>query len=263
MKTNKRLVRLLSGLVSAIAAPGGLAQNYAVNWHTIDCGGEFSAGGSFELDGTIGQPDPGVMTGGSFELAGGFWPGIHVPGVPAATLIDAVSRKPNAAGPGGFCDLPLISNPGSEPRLGGLTEIRLKFDVAPAEPGNDPVTLEQATCASPEFVEYTGASAISATRAGNSVVLTFTPGLENGRTYRLSLGAELTSVPGQFLEVSVLLGDVNADGFVNGTDRSVVVGVWTGGGFNCPTDLNSDGGTNATDRSMVVGAWTGAQNCAP
>ena len=35
----------------------------------------FTTGGSFELSGTIGQPDAGVMTGGDFELVGGFWPG--------------------------------------------------------------------------------------------------------------------------------------------------------------------------------------------
>ena len=34
-------------------------------------------------------------------------------------------------------------------------------------------------------------------------------------------------------------------------------------GVSCPTDLNGDALTNATDRSLVVGAWTGAQDCAP
>jgi hypothetical protein len=56
---------------------------------------------------------------------------------------------------------------------------------------------------------------------------------------------------------------VNSDGQVNATDRSVVVGAWTGGGSTCATDLNGDATTNATDRSMVVGAWTGGMNCAP
>ena len=32
-----------------------------------------STGGSFELSGTIGQPDAGVAAGGAFELSGGFW----------------------------------------------------------------------------------------------------------------------------------------------------------------------------------------------
>jgi hypothetical protein len=28
---------------------------------------------SYTLSGTIGQPDAGLMTGGSYTLAGGFW----------------------------------------------------------------------------------------------------------------------------------------------------------------------------------------------
>ena len=77
------------------------------------------------------------------------------------------------------------------------------------------------------------------------------------------LGPGVTSIAGQFIEVRGLVGDVNSDGPVNATDRSVVVGAWTGGGFSCSTDVNGDAATNATDRSIVVGAWTGTQNCAP
>jgi len=62
------LAVLLGGVPSAIA-------QFALDWYTIDGGGEmFSAGGGFELSGTIGQPDAGaVMTGSDFELIGGFW----------------------------------------------------------------------------------------------------------------------------------------------------------------------------------------------
>ncbi|MBU0617025.1 MAG: hypothetical protein KKI02_04860 [Planctomycetes bacterium] len=35
-----------------------------------------TGGGDFELSGTIGQPDAGpVMSGGGFDLTGGFWAG--------------------------------------------------------------------------------------------------------------------------------------------------------------------------------------------
>jgi hypothetical protein len=98
---------------------------------------------------------------------------------------------------------------------------------------------------------------------GNNLVLSFTPGLENARTYKITVNAGVTSIPGQFVEVAGLVGDVNSDGQVNAGDRSTVVGVWTGSGFSCTTDVNSSGGTNAADRSAVVGAWSGAQNCAP
>ena len=62
------------GLLSAIAVH---AQNYTIDWHTIDGGGHvFAAGGGYDLSGSIGQFDAGVaMTGGDYTLAGGFWPG--------------------------------------------------------------------------------------------------------------------------------------------------------------------------------------------
>jgi len=41
---------------------------------TIDGGGAMRCtGGDFELSGTFGQPDAGVLAGGDFELTGGFW----------------------------------------------------------------------------------------------------------------------------------------------------------------------------------------------
>jgi hypothetical protein len=53
------------------SAPG---EEFDLSWHSIDGGGVIhSTGGDFELSGTIGQPDAGTMTGGTFELTGGFW----------------------------------------------------------------------------------------------------------------------------------------------------------------------------------------------
>ena len=50
------------------------ADDFDVAWWTVDGGYMPSAGGAFELSGTIGQPDAGVvMTGGDFSLVGGFW----------------------------------------------------------------------------------------------------------------------------------------------------------------------------------------------
>jgi hypothetical protein len=50
------------------------ADDYCIDWWTVDGGGNtWTASGDFELSGTIGQPDAGVMTGGEFELVGGFW----------------------------------------------------------------------------------------------------------------------------------------------------------------------------------------------
>lgn len=55
-------------------------QSFELSWNTIDGGGStLSTGSNLSLGGTIGQPDAQsapVMSGGSFQLTGGFWPGI-------------------------------------------------------------------------------------------------------------------------------------------------------------------------------------------
>ena len=48
---------------------------FSIDWYTIDGGGGTSAGGAFQLSGTIGQHDTGVMSGGNFTLTGGYWSG--------------------------------------------------------------------------------------------------------------------------------------------------------------------------------------------
>jgi len=57
----------------ALAQTGG---GYDLTWSTIDGGGyTFSEGGGYSLGGTVGQPDAGVLSGGGYTLAGGFWAG--------------------------------------------------------------------------------------------------------------------------------------------------------------------------------------------
>lgn len=51
------------------------AQQYTIDWYTIDGGGGTSTGGGYTLSGTIGQPDAGTLTGGNYVLEGGFWGG--------------------------------------------------------------------------------------------------------------------------------------------------------------------------------------------
>ena len=58
--------------VSVLAMSGG---DYEISWSTIDGGGGMSSGGNYIVTGTIGQPDAGEMSGDSYELLGGFWPG--------------------------------------------------------------------------------------------------------------------------------------------------------------------------------------------
>jgi hypothetical protein len=71
MKAVVNVGALLLALAAASVAP---AQNYALDWFTIDGGGGSSSGGVFTISGTIGQPDAGArLTGGNFRLDGGFW----------------------------------------------------------------------------------------------------------------------------------------------------------------------------------------------
>lgn len=60
--------------VCALLAVPSIAADFDLAWHTMDGGGGYSSSSTFELTGTIGQPDAGPMTGGMFELSGGFWP---------------------------------------------------------------------------------------------------------------------------------------------------------------------------------------------
>jgi len=53
---------LLAPIALAVATDG-----YDLSWWTADGGGGSSAGGSYTLSGTAGQPDAGLLTGGSFS----------------------------------------------------------------------------------------------------------------------------------------------------------------------------------------------------
>jgi hypothetical protein len=52
----------------------GIAQEYSIDWYTLDGGGGTSTGSVYSITGTIGQPDPGgAMTNGPFSITGGLW----------------------------------------------------------------------------------------------------------------------------------------------------------------------------------------------
>ncbi len=70
------LLALIALTPSQTSAPASAQSGggYDLTWNSIDGGGiTFSAGGSYLLGGTIGQPDAGTMSGGSYTLNGGFW----------------------------------------------------------------------------------------------------------------------------------------------------------------------------------------------
>ncbi len=60
-------------------ASTALSTGYDLSWYTIDGGGAtFSTGGGYSLGGTIGQPDAGSLSGGSYQLTGGFWSSVSI-----------------------------------------------------------------------------------------------------------------------------------------------------------------------------------------
>jgi hypothetical protein len=64
-----RIIGLLGNLLLVATAVA-----YELDWYTFDGGGiMWSTGGAYQLSGTIGQPDTGVMAGGSYTISGGFW----------------------------------------------------------------------------------------------------------------------------------------------------------------------------------------------
>jgi hypothetical protein len=67
---------LLFSLMIPFAA---FAQPYSINWYKIAGGGGTSTGATYQVTGTIGQPDTGMaMSGGNFSVTGGFWSLISV-----------------------------------------------------------------------------------------------------------------------------------------------------------------------------------------
>jgi hypothetical protein len=57
----------------AIGQATAMAQNYSIDWFTISGGGT-SSGGSYSLNGAIGQPVAGgPFTNGQFSLLSGYW----------------------------------------------------------------------------------------------------------------------------------------------------------------------------------------------
>jgi hypothetical protein len=66
-------------LITCLVATPALAQEWRIDWHTIDGGGTMSSessGSEWRLAGTIGQADATKaenQTGGIWSLTGGFW----------------------------------------------------------------------------------------------------------------------------------------------------------------------------------------------
>ena len=83
--------------VSLVAATAS-AQNYNIDWFTIDGGGGTSTGGVYAVSGTIGQADAsGPMAGGNYSLTGGFWSLLTVAPTPGAPMLTIRLTTTNTA----------------------------------------------------------------------------------------------------------------------------------------------------------------------
>jgi len=71
-------------MTAAIAMSGGAAPE--LEWCSVDGGGGTSTAGGFVLASTIGQSDAGRLSGGAFELIGGFWIAASAPSCVLADL---------------------------------------------------------------------------------------------------------------------------------------------------------------------------------
>jgi hypothetical protein len=74
---------LLVGVSTANAQPArepdAPQATYELSWYSIDSGGTTnSTGGAFSLSGSVGQPDAGTLSGGTYTLDGGIWSGTAV-----------------------------------------------------------------------------------------------------------------------------------------------------------------------------------------
>jgi len=83
---------VLLGAALLLTVPA-VAQQYSIDWHTVDAGGGTSTGGVYSVSGTIGQPDASqqTMTGGQYTLTGGFWAiyAVQTPGAPTLAIVPA------------------------------------------------------------------------------------------------------------------------------------------------------------------------------
>lgn len=93
-----KAIWLLLGACCLLLAAGSLAAaqtgaGYDLSWWTADGGGHtWSSGGGYQLSGTAGQPDAGLLAGGGYTLGGGFWRGGETAVVPYGVYLPLVLR---------------------------------------------------------------------------------------------------------------------------------------------------------------------------
>src|SRR6266481_3427104 len=120
---------LLAGSRSALRA-----QNYSIDWYKVaGGGGGGSTGGLYSASGTIGQPDAGAVSGGTYSLSGGFWAlfAVQTPGAPLLKIFLTPTNTAVVSWPASWTGFSLQQN----------TDLRTTNWVAPTETINNNGTV--------------------------------------------------------------------------------------------------------------------------
>jgi hypothetical protein len=94
MKHRRWLAALLALLLLLLLGSAALAQSGlpSIDFWTVDGGGGTSGDGTYTLTGTIGQPEAGRLTNGTYTIKGGFW---SLSGsIPAAVTLAGFTAHP-------------------------------------------------------------------------------------------------------------------------------------------------------------------------
>jgi hypothetical protein len=83
-------MKMFLSFLLLLAASAAHAQQYSIEWYKIAGGGGASTGATYQVTGTVGQPDAGsAMSGGQYSVTGGFWSLVAVvqtAGAPTLTI---------------------------------------------------------------------------------------------------------------------------------------------------------------------------------
>jgi hypothetical protein len=102
----KTCLSVFAIVIALLRPTGAHAQSYNIDWYKVAGGGGTSTGGTYQVSGTIGQPDASPqMSGGAYSLTGGFWAlyAVQTPGAPLLTITQLgnqaiVSWSPSVSG---------------------------------------------------------------------------------------------------------------------------------------------------------------------
>jgi acid phosphatase len=157
--------------------------------------------------------------------------------------INAVSRKTHGSAGTFDVGLPLAGTRGIECRSGGATN---DYQIVVTFGG--PVTFSNA-----QFTQGTGSVSSTSTN-GNQVLINLT-GVPNAQTIQVTLVAvnDGTATSDVSIPMSILIGDVNASGLVDGNDVSAVQADTrqTANSTNFRLDANTSGLIDGNDVSLV------------